>query len=246
MSYRFNSLLFIVLFSGHCFAQHVEYNFGAGSGLYHYLSDKSHRMSLSYSFLNTSLGYRGPQISYMNDPNGEKSGFSFQFFAGVKKVTIHNLLWGIDVEFQSLQSKKNILYVFAYDSSYASTGHCSLTNRYIDLFPYIGKRILIKNMYFDITGGIELAMGFFNSQQFDHAVINSTGQILQADIKLKGYGHNAMDGRFRLQSLTRFDKHWGILLGYAWGLTNLDGQNDPNHSHSRYASIGINYVLQKK
>jgi hypothetical protein len=101
-------------------------------------------------------------------------------------------------------------------------------------------------MHIDITGGFELAMFFFNSQEIDHAVINSTGQILQADIKSKGNGYNVWDGRFRLLSMLGLDAHWELILGYAWRLINMDEQQQPNQSHSRYASIGAVYSLRHK
>ena len=89
MHSKFNFVFAFLLLHIFCFGQHVEYNFGAGTGLFHYDSDKSDKTEPFYSMLNRFIN------SYANDPKGEKSGFSFQFFTVIKKVTKHNLVSGI-------------------------------------------------------------------------------------------------------------------------------------------------------
>lgn len=239
MHSKFNFVFAFLLLHIFCFGQHVEYNFGAGTGLFHYDSDKSDKTEPFYSMLNRFIN------SYANDPKGEKSGFSFQFFTVIKKVTKHNLVWGIDAEFQSLQSKKELLYVFS-DTMYNANGQCKLISKYLDLFPYVGKRIIIKKMYLDIMGGFELASDLFKFREIDKVVLTSTQQVVQADIIAHNIpGSWSYDGRFRLQSLLGYNQ-WGLSLGYSWGLSNMDGQNQPNKSYTRYAYVGIVYTLKHK
>lgn len=236
-------VLISLLFSNLCRGQHVEYNFGAGSGLYHYVSDKIDRIEPFYSMLNVAVGTMYPIKPYVNDPLGDKSGFSFQFYGVVKKVTKHNYIWGLDVEFQSLQSKKRLLYVFG-DSIENASGQCKLRYNYIDLFPFFGRRIILKKIYVDIFGGFELAMNLFQAHEKAKAEIISTHQIVSTNFSSRSsLIHLPWDARFRLQSLLGY-KQWCVLLGYAWGLSNMDGQGRPNHSSSRYTSLGILYTLK--
>jgi hypothetical protein len=85
MKYKINIILAFSLVTGNCFGQHVEYNFGAGSGFFHYASDKSDKIEPYFSMLNIAVDSIYRTKPYANNPRGEKSGFSFQFFADLKK-----------------------------------------------------------------------------------------------------------------------------------------------------------------
>jgi outer membrane protein with beta-barrel domain len=238
----------LMLLSLFCRGQHVEYDFGIGSGLFHYVSDNNDKLEPFYSMINTTFAQGYPPNTYANNPKGEKSGFSFQVSAGLKKITKHNFVLGLDLEFESLQSKKKFDYVYdaIYDTLYDATGQCTLRNKYFTLSPYFGKRIIISKIYLDITAGFELALNFFNPHENDNAVITSTHQIVLADIiSRQSSGFRPFDTRARLRAQFGYKK-FGVSLGYSLGLTNMDGTGQPNHCHTSYLYTGIFYTIGKK
>lgn len=246
MFYKINLAIVLLLFSTQSRSQHVEYNFGIGSGLFQYSSDKMGRMEPYYSMINVLFDPGYPENPYANNPLGNRSGLSFQFYEAVKKVTKRNFLWGLTLELQSLQSRKQIRNAFdvVHDTLFAATGHSKLRNTYIDLFPHFGHRIILKKIYLDITGGLELAMNFFGGHEKASAEIISTHQLLTADFSSRSSPvFVPFDGRIRLHSLLGYHQ-WGVTLGYSWGLINIDGSGSGNSSHSRYASLGIVYTLK--
>lgn len=207
-----------------CFAQHTEYSVIVSSGLSHFATKSIGEPY--YSMINIDYIHQQLKKTYDNYPFGEKNGFSYQFMIGLKRVTRHRNLWGIDFGYQSFQSKKNLhwaLYANDYkDTIYPADGKCSLRNNYLALNPYFGHRFVLGRSCLDITGGVNLETGVFPAHEMGSAVITSLDQRFSCDIRSKdGGGQIAFEISAKLQALWKLKK-WGVGLNYLYGFNQGD------------------------
>ena len=238
------ALLFLLSLACPINAQHLEYAFMAGGGLFHYNTKKATEPYFSTINL-SSLSSTG---NYANNPYGNKNGQTFQLSFQLKKVTRRKLLWGALIEYESVESKKKINWVFG-PSSYnfrEATGNYSMKNKLLVISPYIGYRFQISKSYLDITGGIDITDGISAVHEQGSATIITTDDIIEVnkDSKAKNYGF--FETRARFQGDFGYKK-WGLYFGYSCGfyegkLATFGGT--PLYSFSRYFRGGIFYRLK--
>ena len=206
-------ILFIVNTS--IYAQHTEYNFAIGSGFYHY--EENIAIEPYYSMLNTTFDpatisrLRLTHPTYANNPFGNRSGFSYQISFNKKRITKHNFLWNFNLEYESVQCKKNVDWI--YDPSLTflpASGECTLRNNFIAGSYFFGRRTFIKKYYWDIMGGVGFGYNFFNAHEKANAIVSSTNELVACDFKSKDFGGQwPSDFKFQLHSELGY-KNWGI------------------------------------
>ena len=225
-------------------AQGMEYNILGGKGLFHYVTKNAKEPY--YSAIN--LSSRSEAGNYANNPYGNKNGQSFQLAFELKKVTRRKLIWGSFIEYESVESKKKINWVFG-PSSYdfrEATGNFSLKNNFLVISPYIGYRFQFSKFYCDVMCGTDISNGISKVHQQGSATISSSGELVQVNKSSKAESYDLFETRARLQTEFAYKKV-GLYLGYSWGfykghLAAFGGT--PLYSFSRYFKVGILYRLK--
>lgn len=207
-------LLFSILFSIHVFGQKTEFSLDLGSGFF----------SFSGSGAQKSTYYI--ERSHTNNPYGKKSSFSYGISLQAQRVTKAHFIYGIQAGYESLSSKIKINNIYPPDynpysmaayTEYGLAGSGSrtiLTNEFFTLHPFVGYRMfIISSIKTDLTFGADLAF-CLNSEE--KATVNSSYGSFNTKVKRD---KPEPDSRLRVD-LTNFYKHFGLTVGYSYGLTN--------------------------
>lgn len=243
--YAFLTAGFFFLLSNSGIAQHTEYSIMGGTGLFHYKTANAKE-----PYYSTIVLTNASKSNYANNPYGDKNGYSYQLSFELKKVTRSKIIWGSGLEFESVQSKKNINWVLgpSYSENFREAqGHCTLENKFLSVSSYIGYRFNLQKFYWDMMVGPDIAIGISPVHQQGMAIITSSGEAVYVDQKSHATaGYDPFEMRARLQSEIGYKK-WGLYLGYSWGfykghLATMGGT--PLYSFSRYFRAGILYRLK--
>jgi len=192
---------------------------------------------------------------YANNPYGARKGLGEGISVTLKRITKRNFIWGLDIGYESMKSRElvdTLFYtvdVLPYNGTPA-TGKVFLKTSFFNVFPYFGKRIVLKKVSIDVGAGIEF--GLVNTS-------NESGRIdkeysVQSDMS---HALASIDFRTRLQVSVNYHRYGGY-LGYSWGQSDYGGstgggcspgpgyQPSPNVNYKYYSRIirfGISYRL---
>jgi hypothetical protein len=201
---RVTVLVFACLLHFHLHAQETEFRIRAGSGFFHY----SGTGSVSSTALNVSA-----KNAYLNNPIGTASGFSYDLSGIVRRITRYRLLYGVEAGFLSVQSKVGVdeIWAAAPDGGPAE-GQGWYRSNYINLHPFIGYRILLGKIPFDLSFGNELAFGLKTIETAEVRQTN-TGKEFSID---RERGTTFRINSLRIQLGVVLNR-WGIDMGYSAG-----------------------------
>lgn len=230
-------LLFILItpFSFNVSGQSNEFSIHLLSGLFSF----GGASSVSTTVINIS---DVPDMkSYINNPYGRSSVFSYGIAIQEQRITKSNFIFGLKACYESLTSHVKINYAFYGFGEIAwtvSDGNGYLTYRFINFQPFFGKRIkIINGVATDITIGID--MGVCLKSEENASVSTSQGD----KISISSQPSNPdLDIRPRIE-LTNYYKKFGISFGYSYGLTNYTSRMDGANMEvfSRMIRIGLGY-----
>lgn len=178
--------------------------------------------------------------NYTNSPYGTRSGFSYGIGIHVQKITSRNFIYGLQMSFESLESKLTIDNAYGEINWTVEHGEATLTSRFINLFPSIGQRVnLLKNVDSDFLLGSDLGIGLSSKERY--SVGTGQGSNVSGTYEREIPG---IDFRPRIEFVNYY-KSIGFTVGYSYGLTNylrnMDGAN--RDARSRYLRLGISYRL---
>lgn len=220
-------LLFSPLFSA---AQQTELSVHLNSGFFYYGGNGATPVSrINYT-------------TYTNNPYGSKPGFSYGLSFDVRKVTQSNFILGADVGFEMLGSKVDLKYSDVIGDIAADfEGRTYLNTSFINLFPYLGKRYIIKEKAFDLIAGVELATGASAKENGDARSIPDAFHIETS----RDRTNLKTDLRPRIQVSANINEI-RVYAGYAHGLMNYTGNYDglSMGTYSRMWRIGAGYILR--
>lgn len=213
---------------------HFEYSANLNSGFFYFTGKNV--SSLTFMSM-PSQGFD----SYVTNPTGNESGFSYEIAGNIKRVTKFNFLYGMDVAYQSLQSRSSVNFVspgFMYSSVMPATGYAHLTNKFIDFAPFIGYRLPVKHFDIDVTAGIEIAP-WLAAKEVAKATVTSTQAVVESN---KNVSKPNTDLRTRL-GLSIYYNHFGINAGYSIGKINYYNQwaGGSIEAFTRFVRLGIAY-----
>lgn len=216
------------------YAQKIEINFNANSGLFSFRGVGSS----STSWINFNP-YTTPN-TYTSNPYGKKIGFSYALeFQGQRVTKIKNI-YGVGISFEKLSSKVHIDTVtqngFIY-WQYSADGKTSLKSTFVTLNPYVGHRYFYRKIRFDLLAGVDLAF-CLNSKEMGSATASNESYVTVENNKTKP----SIDFRPRIQIKTQINK-FGFLAGYSLGLTNYQTQKNPK-TYSSFLRLGLCYQLK--
>jgi hypothetical protein len=214
-------------------AQHTEWSVQIPSGIFSFGGAGS---ASSSAYLISDVG---SIPNYTNNPYGTGSAYSYGLVVNVQRITKSNLIFGLQAGYESLSSKLKVASILGgLVSLTVKDGKSILTNQFINIHPFVGKRVKIVNhIDTDVTVGFDFALGLNSTE---HATI-STDQGITFSTSGKRTAPN-LDFRPRVEILNYYKKI-GFCLGYSYGLTDymggivgLDG-----NVFSRLIRIGIAY-----
>lgn len=140
---------------------------------------------------------------------------------------------------EQLRSRIDIDRSYSFRSDGRAEGHTALRNNFLNLQPYLGRRLYLRAIEMDLTLGTDIG---FCLKSMEH------GEATDA------YGNNvttslerdkaAIDFRPRI-SLAAYRNHLGFSLSYAHGLTNYTSGYDGANSklYARVLRLGLLYRL---
>lgn len=200
------------------YAQKVEYSVQINSGL----SALHGPGTLSVSRINFVTQ---PVSYYTGNPHGNIQAATYGIAADLKLVTKRKLLFGLQLGYESLRSKVNLINhpiltdnvgsTIPYAADNSINGYTILTTNFININPFIGYRLNIQHTSIDLTPGLDIAVAL-NSREEDKAQLglNSTPDAdLTTDNKLNS---PSTIGRVRFDAKVNYHR-FGIIAGYSRG-----------------------------
>lgn len=235
--------LICTLLLSQLFAQKFEVSIQANSGLYHY----DGKASASVSFINQGST---DKENYTNNPYGSKNGFSYGGDIQGQYVSKCGFITGLQAGYEVLRSKIDInsyvpSYFYLFFTNYSAyqipvKGQTFLQDQDININPYVGYRLKIKNIKIDVMPGVDLG---FNVSSYDKGkAVDSAGNVYRTNLKKLGA---PTDVRLRFGIAATY-RRFGITAVYAHGLTNLaeNLSSDSNYEiHSELFRFGITYRI---
>jgi hypothetical protein len=224
-------------------AQKFEVSIQANSGLYHY----DGKASASVSSINHGST---DKENYTNNPYGSKNGFSYGGNIQGQYVSKCGFITGLQAGYEVLRSKVDInsyipSYFYLFFTNYGTyqipaKGQTFLQNQDININPYVGYRLKIKNIKIDMMPGVDLG---FNISSYDKGkAVDSARNVYRTNLKKLDA---PTDVRLRFGVAATY-KRFGIMAAYAHGLTNLvkNLSSDSSYEiHSELLRFGITYRI---
>jgi hypothetical protein len=235
---RKTTLLCISLFflQGILIAQKTEFSVNLNSGFHHFNGE-------NYPGVMIVTMMPEPDIFPYGSP-GEKSGFSYELSLQAQRVTKKKIIYGFELGYQSLQSKRAITGVTAsiYSNYMAvANGSAKVTGTFIDIAPFAGYRFQYKQVTIDLKTGPEYAPCIERKQKINATYPGSSDEIVSE----RSLSNKRADLRIRGQVVVSYKKI-GINAGYSYGLTNFYNNDVFGHPqyHSRFVRLGLNYRIK--
>ncbi len=238
---RLFTFLLAILFSASVFGQSTEFSIHLTSGFFSFRG----KNAVESSFYNPDTV---TMTGYTNNPYGRESSFSYGIALQIQKVTINHLIYGIQAGYESLSSKVKIDNFFSYynpnsmaaypDYPPDGTGSATLTHDFFNIHPFVGCRMrILEGIKTDITLGADIA---FCLSSVEKATFNSSYGRFVTTVKRH---KPEPDSRLRID-LNNYYKHFGLTLGYSYGLTNYEAGMIPGGTvYSQMFRLGLIYRL---
>jgi hypothetical protein len=198
-----------------------------------------------FSFVGSSATKTSTMIlsgPYTVNPYGRGSSFSYVLGLQFQRITISNVIFGIQTSYESLSSKVKVDY--AEYNSYSlgfqiSEGKTILTYQFLSFHPFIGKRIkLINWLTSDLTLGTDLGV-ILNNREHEKGIMNG----IKYDYFYTQPDERSIDIRPHIEFTNYYNK-FGLTIGYSLGLTNYKSTGESGagmEAFSRMIRFGIAY-----
>jgi hypothetical protein len=213
-------------------AQKKEFSLTAQTGLFRFAGSGTDNST----FLNVGSN------TYTNNPYGNSSAFSFGVGVNFQKVTSQNVIFGLQLKYESLASKIILERAEGDIAEPLLSGRTIFRNNFISLTPVLGKRFeLIKNQKTDILVGLDFSKSIQSTERY-----SGTTTLGEKISGTKERDILSFDVRPSIQ-LTQYFGKMGISIGYVYGLanyrSNLAGKT--NGASVRYFYTGVVYTFKR-
>jgi hypothetical protein len=217
--------------------QKTEYRISLNSGLFSFAGQSAGETSFINFNDQTKSGYT-------NNPYGSKNGLCYGVSGNIQRVTKRNFILGFDLGYEILRSKISIVGIDGSTEtstySYSATGQTFLNNKFMNIHPFFGYRIIEKPIILDITGGIDYAY-CFKANEVGHAT-DSNGIKYETS-----RDRNTIKSEVRPRIQISMDyKKFGSYFGYSYGLKNyMSGYlGGIWESYARLFRFGLTYQIK--
>ncbi|WP_448697976.1 hypothetical protein ACFGVR_14235 [Mucilaginibacter sp. AW1-3] len=216
-------------------AQKFEFSAHLNSGLFYYAGSSARDISFVWE--------QG-EGAHTNDQYGTTPTISYGFAAQVQYVTKFNLLGGIQMGYQHLRNRVDLVPQYLLgapptSNSQVNNGYAIFDSQTINYNPYIGYRLTIKKVAVDIDAGL-------NFDKILHMHENgrtpsASGSDVTTDIERS---HPSSDFGYRFELKANYLRY-GITAGYDYGLSNyysgyVGGRPE---AYSRMIRFGLSYRI---
>jgi hypothetical protein len=231
-------LIFILLFSlTNTFGQKTELSGAMNSGAFSF--------SGVSAWASTSINWDDLTNSgYTNGVYGSKSAFCYGISFNVKRATKRNFLFGIDMGYETLRSRISIDRIDGYTGfstyQFTASGKTILSSDFLNINPYLGYRINMGKVSFDLTAGYEVGYCLDAREKGDATASNSLKYSVSGEretIKVDIRPGVKFSARYR-----KFD----LYAGYSKGIINYEMWDKGDgrwESYSRIIRFGITYQI---
>ncbi|MCO5950124.1 hypothetical protein [Mucilaginibacter flavidus] len=242
------TLSFFFILTG-VYAQKIEFSVQANSGFFRYAG----KSATAESYIHQGQ----PKISnYTNNPYGNKSGFGYGAGLQGQFVSKGGFIAGLQAGYEALKSKVDINGILLYNTSYDylpganfvqappvdARGETYLKNKFLNVSPYIGYRIGLKNIKLDLMPGIDLGFTLTTYENGKATTTDGNNTTVQTGLK---HDKAPTDVRIKFGAALIYNRV-GLNASYAHGLTNYQGNiiGDANfEAHSELMRFGVSYRL---
>lgn len=229
----------IILFLGTLYAQKTEYRAQLNSGFFSYFGNGSMKSSF---IVNWDEQQHNTGYTYI--PYGTKMTSSIGVSGNLTRRGKHNVLYGADLGFEILRSKTDIKAVLTSYTNNTASGETFLINHYINLYPFLGYRLINKKTKLDLTGGMDVAFCLQSKEKGSAIADGSNAGILFVTTANRKTINT--DFRPRIQ-FAAFRKKIGAYAGYSMGIKNYRLKSffnsNPAGSFSSYIRLGLSYQI---
>jgi hypothetical protein len=228
-------ILILLLATGpFCLGQKSQLSFHFNSGLFWYGGYSANETS---SIHIPDIGSVSP---YTNNPYGKNSSFSWGFGTQFQKITNKNFIYGIQLGYESLSSKLDIVTAWGEINWLVEEGKTILTTNFVNIYPSIGQRFkLFDGVDTDLLAGFDFGIGLSTKEHY--SLMTSLGNEISGT---NDRDTPNLDFRPRIE-LVNYYKSFGLTIGYSHGLTNYQAEMDGANREvfSRYLRLGLSYRL---
>ena len=213
------------------YGQKTEFRISLNSGLFSFHGKSAEKIS----FINYN---DKTQSGYTNNPYASENGLCFGLSGNIKRVTIKNFIFGIDLGYEVLRSKIQIDEIFGYTGSSTyqipAKGQTFFKYSCINLNPFWGYRLATKPINFDLTGGLDLGDCLRTKEDGTATAANGVSYIASGNRNIIKF-----EIRPRIQIAADYKK-FGAYLGYSFGFL----MHSTNGCHERLLRFGLTYQLK--
>ena len=218
------------------FGQKTEINLNAYSGIFSYIGNGSTSSSKIISGIFVK--------PFTANTYGKNGAFSFSLETQVIKNTKTHFLYGIGLAYESLISRVRIDSVVfngevirLIEPTFDANGKTKLTNTYLNLNPFVGKRFIRGMLSFDVLTGIDLGLCLTSHE--DGSATDTSKRVVVTN---NDEPRPAIDFRPRIQLKAQYKKV-GILFGYSFGLTNYQTTGN-SKVYTNFLRMGLSYAIR--
>jgi len=223
-------------------AQFTEFSIHASSALFKF----QNKPNQSTTSVIARQGNNIPEST--QNPYGEENGNSYSAALQFQHYTEKNIILGTQIAYEKLQSKSTIDRAEGTLSQtfVVKSGESILTNEFINVFPFVGKRINTKTegLNFDIFLGCDF--GFFLTSK-ENVKVTASNDVLYEFQTLRN--EPVFDGRVRFGANVYY-KFIGLNVGYSYGFVNYNApsfrENTVPVSESRMLRVGLIYRINRQ
>lgn len=218
------------------FGQRTEFRLALGSGFFWFTGSSAGTKTLMVFNEDSKDGYTYSDF-------GAQPRLSYGFSGNIKHETRWNLVSGLDLGYERLNSKVTVDKLDVHKGNeidyYESTGKRITSYHFLNVHPFIGYRFVLSNVKLDLTGGFDLA---YNLKERERAKVTAenglTYEVTSNEKKLK------KDVRPGVQ-IAAEKGTYGLFAAYSSGCKNylfgVIGRNA--EAYSRVFRIGLTYRL---
>jgi hypothetical protein len=217
--------------------QTTEYAVSLNSGLFSFGGPSAEATS--------SINYDDrSQSGYTNNPYGSRNGLCAGLSGSVKRVGRAGFIVGVDLGYDLLRSRVRLDAVNGFTGkatySYPATGDTYLNYSFLNAYPFVGYRLRLRTLSFDLTGGIDAAYCLKAVEAGAATATNDTRYTTSRDRRTLDY-----DARYRFQLLVS-RKRLGVYAGYSRSPFNYKAGyvGGVNECYARLIRFGLTYRLR--
>ncbi|GHB59817.1 outer membrane beta-barrel protein [Persicitalea jodogahamensis] len=240
------ALILTAAFADSSLAQKTEVYISANSGLFSFTGPSASRTSQINTDYFLSAPLAREVTGYTNSVLGKLSGLSYGISSHIQRVSRGNFISGIGLSYEDLRSKVLIDKVIVTNNIAPipenAVGKTILSNRFVNISPYLGYRIKRDQISLDLAAGFDLG---YLLRSYEEGKAETVSDRVATTSLEREWGIN-LDVRPKLQATVQYQRT-GVFASYARGLSNYYNEYDGGDfkATSQMTRFGITYRVTR-